>query len=254
MESENRNWLQRLTDTLTKSHRAHDELKLPVVGEDGLLAEPAEPRADAESEAAAEKPPGALTRWSKRDQALAQLQEGYERVNQLIADIQGHMANQSERSDRMCNSLEQLSRSMADLPAVSQQQARMLESIVGQLETANTRTQQLTGAVAELPKVARAQTETLTGINRQLEMVGEQSVVTSQTMEKIGTAISSVGDTSSAQTKILKQMNYRVDEQNERINQLIASQGKRFVLLFIATALLAVAAIAAVVASVVLRS
>jgi hypothetical protein len=85
-------------------------------------------------------------------------------------------------------------------------------------------------------------------------MVGEQSVVTSQTMEKIGTAISSVGDTSSVQTKILKQMNYRVDEQNERINQLIASQGKRFVLLFIATALLAVAAIAAVVASIVLRS
>jgi len=253
MESETKNWWRRLTDTLKKSHR-DDEPELPAVGENGLLAGPAEPIVGSESEPAADKPPGALARWTKRDQALTQLQEGYERVNQLIADMQRHMVSQSERTERMCNSLEQLSRSMAEVPAVSEQQARTLESIVGQLETANTRTQQLAGAVGELPKVARAQTETLTGINRQLEMVGEQSVVTCQTMEKVGTAISSVGDTSGAQTKILKQMNYRVDEQNERINQLIASQGKRFVMLFVVTALLAVAAIAAVVVSLALRT
>lgn len=249
MESETKNWWQRLTGTLKKSHRDHGETELPAVGEDGLLAEPAKPNANSESEPAADKPPGALARWTKRDHVLAQIQEGYERVNQLIADMQRHMASQSERTERMCNALEQLSRSMGDLPSLSQQQAQTLETIVGQLETANAKNQQLTSAVGELPKMARAQTETLAGINHQLEMAGEQSVVASQSMEKLGNAVKSVGDISSAQTEILTQLiNNKTDEQNKRIDQLAASQNKRIVILFIVAVVLSLAAIAVVIA------
>lgn len=255
METETKNWWQRLTGTLKKSRRDFDAPELPAVGEDGLLVEPAESNAGSETEPAAEKQPGALTRWTKRDQALTQLQEGYERVNQLIADIQKHMASQSERTERMCHALEQLSRSMADVPSLSQQQAQTLETMVGQLETANARTQQLTSAVGELPKAARAQTETLAGINRQLEMAGEQSVVASQAMEKLGAAVKSVGDISSAQTGILTQLiNNKTEEQSQRIEQLTASQNKRFMLLFAVVVLLAVGAIAAVIVSVSLSS
>ena len=75
-----------------------------------------------------------LTRWAKRDLAITRLQEGYEKVNQLVADIQKHMADQSERTDRMCGAIEQLSRSLTDLPDISGQQARSLQAIVGQLD------------------------------------------------------------------------------------------------------------------------
>src|SRR3972149_3012014 len=55
--------------------------------------------------------PGGLARWGRRDQTLVRLQEGYERLNQLIEDIQKHLAAQGERSERICGSLEQLARS-----------------------------------------------------------------------------------------------------------------------------------------------
>jgi len=255
MEPETKTWWQRLRKTLTQSQDEPGRQDWPTVGEDGLLSEPAELSTNAEGEHVGEKPSVPVPRWTKRDQALHQLQEGYERVNQLIADIQKHMANQSDRTGRMCNALEQLSRSMSDLPSLEQQQAQTLESIAGQLEITNTKTQQLTAAVDELPKAARAQTETLAGINRQLEMAGEHSVVASQTMEKLGSAVKSVGDISSAQTGILTQLiNSKTDEQNAHIEQLAASQNKRFMMLFALVIILALGSITVVIVSIMQRS
>ncbi|NLX23597.1 MAG: methyl-accepting chemotaxis protein [Phycisphaerae bacterium] len=239
-----RTWWHRLTDGLRRTRPGRNDHGLPAVGEDGLLA-------DSE---AAERPPGALTRWSKRDQALTQLQEGYEQVARLVGDIQKHLSDQTVKTDRICSALEQLARSTSDLPDIARQQVRMLESIAGQLETTNAGTHKLTAAVEEVPRIARAQTDTLTGINRQLGMVSEQNVVTSQAMEKLSTAIHSVGEVNGAQAQILRQMYAKAEEQTEQVNRLIDRQGRRFVMLFVVTLVLAIAAIGSLAVALAMRS
>ena len=60
-----------------------------LVAEDGLLSEPSEFLGpSSEGDGQTERPVGALARWSKRDQTLAKLQEGYERVTQVVEAVQ----------------------------------------------------------------------------------------------------------------------------------------------------------------------
>jgi hypothetical protein len=235
-------WWTRLRDRLRGDAPSSEPPQhLPDVGDDGLLAEPVElapPEGDTP-----EKPPGALTRWTRRDQTLVKLQEGYERVTQVVEEVQKHLATQGERTERICVSLEQLARSMADLPGIAGQQAETLQAIAGHLETTNARTQQLTEVISEVPKTARTQSETLAGIRRQLEMTGEQNLMTSQSMERLGSAIGTLNEFNSAQVNALRDMNAQAADQNELLRKVIAKQSKRFTMLFIVTVVLAAAAI-----------
>lgn len=225
----------------------------PELGEDGLLAEPAEFDGDTMPEEVSEvesvsdgdssRPSKALARWAKRDQTLAKLQEGYEQVTELVEQIRNHLHTQDERSERICNSLEQLARSMSDMPELSRQQSEQLAEIAARVQASHTDTKKLSESLGELPKVSRAQSNTLNNISRQLEMTNEQNVVASQTMDKLGTAISMLGESNQSQAEVLRRMDAKSAEHNETMNHLVASQGKRFMALFIVTMVLVAAAI-----------
>jgi hypothetical protein len=221
----------------------------PEVGEDDLLTQPME------SDTPPETPgrPGPLARWTRRDQAIIQLQEGYERVTRVIEEIQNHLVQQGERSERICGALEQIARAMVESPQIARQQAQTLDQIAAQLEVANVRSQHLADAVGEIPKAARVQTETLTGIGRQLEISNEQGVLASQTMDKLGTSIRTLGESSQAQSEVLRQMHIKAAEQGQQLAQLIAHQGRRFMMLFVVTILMALAAIGAAVVGLAVR-
>jgi CHASE3 domain sensor protein len=236
-----------------KPDRENEPRGWPEVGEDGLLAEPAEPFPPGDPDGVGNRPTGALARWARRDQTLAKLQEGYEQVGQVIGEIQKQLVDQGDRTERISTSLEQLARAMGDLPDVSRRQVLTLESIAAQLENTSGRTQKLTEIVSELPKVTRAQTDTLAGINRQLEMASEHNVLATQTTEKLGNALDSLGQASASHADAVNQMNTRVNEQNNLLTQLIARQSKRFMMLFIVTIVLAAAAITVAILSLALR-
>ncbi|HSW44306.1 MAG TPA: hypothetical protein VLM89_01915 [Phycisphaerae bacterium] len=247
MEPDRRNWWHRLMERVKGT--GHDDSNgLPAVGDDGLLVEPVQSEKDTDDKAAG------LSRWSRREGAIAQLQEGYERVNQLMVDMKQHMADQSARSERICGAIEQLTRAMTDLPALSREQARALESIAGQLEASRGDTQQLTEAMAEIPKAARSQTDALTGMNSRLDMMNEQNVVGTQVMEKLQSAVTSVGQAGQVQTELLKQLEARAGEHNQRLGELLTGQSRRFTILFAITVALAVIALAAAAAAIILGS
>jgi chromosome segregation ATPase len=258
MSPQTTSWFGRLAERFGKKTSVTSSdapVDLPRVGDDGLLADPielaSEPCEDAE--AGSERSSNPLVRWARRDQALNRLQEGYERVNGVIEEIQKHLATQGERTDRICSALEQLARSTGEMAGQSRQQSEKLDSIAGHIEAGNARLGQLADAVSEVPTVARAQTEAIHGIRKQLEMSGEQSVVTSQTMERLSTAISTLGEVNTTQVEALSQMNRKADDQSERLSKLIARQNKRFIMLFIVTVVLAAAAVTAAILGLTLR-
>ena len=182
-------WWKRLGEAFRgPSTSPHVTDEFPKVGTDGLLADPAE-AIEPDATSAPDKTLGPLARWNRRDQTLAKLQEGYEQVTRVIQEIENHLVAQADRSERICNSLEQLARSTSELPTATRLQTETLESIAAHIEATSSRTQQMAESLSQVPKLAKTQSETLISINRQLEMAGEQRVLASQTLDRIGGAL-----------------------------------------------------------------
>ena len=247
-------WLKKVRVALGLEKNPSAAAELPPIGEDGLLSEPAEaPEGQGgEAELAPDKP-GGLARWGRRDQTLVRLQEGYERLNQLIEDIQKHLAAQGERSERICGSLEQLARSVGELPAAGRRQIETLEGIAGQIEAGNVRVGHLAESLGELPRASRSQTEALGAIKRTLEMTGEQNLVTSQSLEKLGTLVGTLTEANSSQVEVLRHMSTRTEASGEEFKDLLRKQNRRFVMLFVVTIVLAVGTIAAAIVGLAMR-
>ncbi len=246
-------WWTRFVERLRGAPPQRPRLDLPEVGEDGLLMDGVEYPGGPDGESPADKPVGALSRWTKRDQTLAKLQEGYERVTQVVEAVQKHLCEQGERTERICTALEHLARSLDHIPDSSRRQVETLQAIAGHLETTNNRTQKMAESIEEFPRVARLQSETLSGIKHQLDLTGEQNLLTSQTMDRLGTAITSLGDFNTAQTQVLRDMNSSAAQHSELLTKLIARQSRRFLMLFIVTVVLAGAAVAAAVVAIAVR-
>ncbi|HPD30871.1 MAG TPA: hypothetical protein PLL20_12810 [Phycisphaerae bacterium] len=218
---------------------------LPEVGEDGLLADPVE-TAGKEEETMPDRAPRPLARWNKRDQTLAKLQEGYEQVTRVIQEIQNHLVAQSDRSERICNSLEQLARSVNELPAIARTQTQTLETIAAHIEATGSRTRQMAESLADVPKLAKAQSESLISINRQLEIAGEQRSLTCQTLDRMGSALGTLSGSAQSQTERLKTIGDRTEQQVELLTEMISRQNRRFIMLFVVTIILAGAALTAI--------
>lgn len=211
---------------------------LPPVADDGLLVEgPTDTPNDEEATAAAERP---LSRWGRREQTLQQLQDGYQRLTELIDSMQRHMASQGERSERIASSLDRLARSLADLPAEARQQIQTLDAIAAHLETTNARAQSLADSVRQLPAVTRAQGEALDGMKQQLDMANETHVQLNHSLQSLGQAVGSLCHASQVQADSIRGLHTSGQEREGRLAELVVAQQRRFTRLFTITLILAV--------------
>jgi chromosome segregation ATPase len=225
---------------------------LPPVGDDGLLADGAATAVE-EDEIASATPGKAISRWTRRDQALQQLQEGYQHVTDLIDAMQKHMGEQSERTERIASSLDLLARSLGDLPIASREQARTLDAIASHLETTNSRTQQLAESISELPGATKAQGEALAGITRQLDIVNETHVQLNHTLSSLGDAVGTLRRSGEAQADSLRALQNEGREREGRLADVISQQQRRFTWLFIITLVFALLGAAAGTTVILLR-
>ena len=67
-------------------------------------------------------------------------------------------------------------------------------------------------------------------------------------------AISAMGEANTAQADTLKEVNTKTSEQHERLIKLMAEQGKRFMMLFVVTVALAVAAVMTAIVGIVMQA
>jgi ABC-type transporter Mla subunit MlaD len=216
------------------------EPKLPAVGRDGLLVDGPDGTDEEDGAGAAtSSAEKTLSRWARRDAVIQQLQEGHERVTELIDAIQCHLAEQGKRTDRIASSLDQLARTLSDLPNVSRQHAKVLDAIAMNLEQTNARAQQLADGIRDLPGAARAQSEALAGVSRQLELSNESHVQVNHTLQSLGRAVDGLRDTGQRQTESLRQFHQSGQDREGRLADLIAQQQKRFAWLFVITLVLA---------------
>lgn len=208
---------------------------LPPVADDGLLVDGPEG-----GSAGSDRP---LGRWNRREQALQQLQDGYQRVADLVDAIHKHMAEQGVRSDRIAASLDQLAHSIGDLPGAAREQTHTLEAIATHLEMTTSRTQQLADCIRELPAAMKSQGDATTGVIRQLEVANESSVQMNHTMQSLGQSIDTLHNSGRAQVDLLRKFQLESAERENRLAEVIAQQQRRFTWLFVTAMTLAAGSI-----------
>jgi chromosome segregation ATPase len=205
------------------------------------------PPADASAEdvLATDRTAPALTRRGRREHSLSKLQEGYDRLLELMDQIQKHMRTQEDRTEQIATAIAHLSRSLADTPNSDQQQVQLLSTIAAQLETTTVRTQQLADAIGEMPRVVRGQTDALSGIQRQLELTAESDAHLANTLGSFARSVDRLGEGAGKQADALQELRTAGDEHQQRLDAVIQRQTRHFTLLVAIMAVLAGAAIVA---------
>ncbi|MBN1342824.1 MAG: hypothetical protein JXQ73_09110 [Phycisphaerae bacterium] len=198
---------------------------------------------DSSDVAASEHIATSLSRRGRREASLSKLQDGYDRVLDMMDKMQAHMGIQEQRTQEMTTSLAQLNRSLANQPNISQQQVELLSAIAAQLETSTVRTLQLADAIGELPRVARQQSDSLGSIQRQLEMGAETDAHLATTLQSLGRSVDRLSESSEKQSGALSDLRATGNDHQEQVSRILQRQTRQFTVLVGMTAVLAVAAI-----------
>ncbi|HUW82881.1 MAG TPA: hypothetical protein VMZ31_08800 [Phycisphaerae bacterium] len=236
MSDPKKTWWSRLTGSLHRGEQSQSA-PLPPVDEDGLLT--------AQDESAdTQRPPGPITRWSRREQALHQLQDGYDKMVGLLDSVHRHMEVQQARTEQLVDAVRQLSAVSQDTPAHVRRLVDLMGSIGSQLETTNVRTMQLADAVGELPQSIQSQTDTLKSLNEQLGLSNETRVQVANSLSDLGKAVHILNQQGQTQSDQLRLLQVAAEQRDEKLSDALRMQGKRMLITVIVALVLALGGLA----------
>jgi chromosome segregation ATPase len=187
------------------------------------------------------------------DPALVKLEEGYNKVIDLIDAIKRHQQAQQERAAEVTDSLGQAASTLERIDATNRQQADQLAIIIEESRAGAQRTARWEDALGEFPKMAEAQREALAHVVRQLEQASRRDVELAGSLDSFRAAVQTLGDATTASSVALKDLQRASLEQQERIASLVGEQNKRFTMLFAVTLVLAATGIVAGIVSILQR-
>ena len=168
-----------------------------------------------------------LSRWQERSQSLERLEDGYQKLTDLVDGIQTHLQNQDERSRTIANGLNSMAEHVARLPDVFQQQNSQIAAIVEQLECAGARSGRIEATLGELPKVVDSQRESLLAVRDQIESSTrtQQSLVDS--MGELAGAISALNQSSTDSVQTIKSVQVSAEASQVRLADLVSEHSRK---------------------------
>jgi len=185
----------------------------------------------------------------RSDATLSRLEEGYNKVIDLVDAIKSHQQEQDARAVEISSSLGKLANTLEQINSTSQQQSDSLAVIAEQVRTGNQRAAKWEEAISEFPKMAEAQRVALASVVEQLEAAGARDGALSGSIDGFRDAVATLSDASTASSVAVKDLQLSTLETQERTAELIREQSKRFTMLFVVTVVLALMAMIAGVAT-----
>jgi chromosome segregation ATPase len=185
----------------------------------------------------------ALSRRRRNEIAIERLQDGYDKVVELIDSIQKHQQQQEARAVEISSSLAQVAQALETIESTDERQGETLGRIADELRSANERAAEWGQAVSRLPPIVESQRESLEGLNRHMEALGQRDEHLTESLGSFREVVSSLSDATTASSVAIKSLQMSTIEGDERIAALMREQNKRFNMLFGVTLALVVIAI-----------
>jgi chromosome segregation ATPase len=184
--------------------------------------------------------------WPRRRASqISRLEEGFNKLANLVDAIDQHLQKQADRSDQLIAQTRRLADTVAQTSGISKQQAEAVEEMANQYRTQTRQMQQVAEAVEALPRAIKHQSEQLGQIHGQLEAQLEAELSAAQGIQKLAGASDVVRNLADEQRRQFQMMQESSQSASMQLAEALDQQNRRFSWLIgflIGTALLSVAA------------
>jgi len=186
-----------------------------------------------------------LRPWAKRDQAIANLQEGFGTLTGLMASIRDNLETQNNRQQELMGLLSRLPESLESLPENSRVQSETLKAIHTQLATQNGHQTKLGDILERISQASNDQRKTLDALDERFETMTEHDAAISQNLSSVGSAMQTVSRNSTASAEVLQSMKDNITARDGELERILHRQGARFTSMLAVAIFLSIAALVA---------
>jgi methyl-accepting chemotaxis protein len=191
---------------------------------------------------------------NKRDQAIANLQDGFNTLTDLMSTIKDNLNDQGRRQDELLKYLSALPKAIEGIPETNRLQVESLKAISSRLEQQNTQQNLIGEILGKLADNDAQQRTAVEDVRTRVEDVAEQNKNIAENLSSVGSAMQTVSQNSTASAQVLEQVRDRIDQRDGQLERMMHKQAQRFTWLLSVAILLAVASLAAVVILMIERS
>ncbi len=213
--------------------------KVIRVDADGMLVDP-EADKNSDESTSLSKPP-------KNDRQSPSLEEGFNRLVDVLESINDNVIQQRRHSADMTQRLEDMSQSLRALPESTESQAAM-KDLTEEIRNQTLRQQQVAESVKSLPDLSQTQVDKLAEITRQLEASGDTEIQLVESFNRVQQTMQGMESHSTAQTSALRDLNAASAHHSQQLQEMLTRQNRKLIWCFAVLAALVVVAIAAIAA------
>ena len=187
-----------------------------------------------------------LRPWAKRDAAIANLQEGFNTLTDLMGSIRDNLEQQNRRQDDLLNALQQLPQVLQGLPESSRVQTETLTAIHAQMEGQSAQQQRLGDILKHISDTTGEQRQMVDALRGRVEELHKNDTSIADYLNTVGNSLKDVSKTSQTSTQVLEQMRDNIDSRDGQLERVLHRQGVRFTTILSVAIFLSIAALAAV--------
>jgi archaellum component FlaC len=191
--------------------------------------------------------PSLLRPFGKRDQAIANLQDSFSTLTDLMTTIKDNLSDQGRRQDELLGYLSHLPKAIEGIPETNRLQVESLKAISARLEQQNTQQNLIGEILGKLADSDSEQKKVVEDVRSRVETVAEQNKTISDNLSSVGSAMQTVSKNSSASAQVLEQVRDNIEKRDGQLERMMLKQSARFTQLLVIAIFLSIAALVAVV-------
>lgn len=181
--------------------------------------------------------------FAKRDAAIANLQRGFDTLNELMRSIREAMDRNGRRQDEMISYLSRLPEVLETMPEAQKSQGEGLRSLANQLTRQVEQHNRLAEILERLASTTGDHREGIDNLNDRVERLSAHSQAISESLRQVGTSMENSARSSDSSSQVLRQLQDNLNTRDQGIEGLLRKQNSRMTALLVTAVVLSVLAI-----------
>jgi chromosome segregation ATPase len=188
---------------------------------------------------------GSTGSWSltRREPSAREIRDNYRRVGELMNTLQEHFERQDQRSEQVADSVKNVAQSLSQLSEYQKTQNDYIRSIAARVEGVDEHASRLSETISKLPEALSAQAQSVQALGRQVELFQEADQRVANSLVGLSQSVDSLRTSAVAQVETLRQLGEGENEKRQALTTLIKEQSRRFIVVLVITAVLGIAAL-----------
>lgn len=188
-----------------------------------------------------------LRPWGRNSAAIAQLQDGFQLLTELMGTIRQNLESQNRRQDELIMHISALPKVLETIPESTRIQGETLKAIHQQLVSQSEQQQILGEILDKLAESGGDQKDLLEGMRERMETLQHQDKAMADSLNTVGSALESTSRNSAASADVLRNIRDNLASHDNELESLLQRQASRFTTMLATAILLSVMAVIAVV-------